>query len=474
MPRPDHPTLPAAAGHCRDYTRSQLLHGVALAGAGLPAIERGMPTPAGSGLSRRSFLFRSAGLAVTVFGAKALAPAGYDEGLEAAMAAAGNDRVLVSISLGGGLDGLSVLAPVRDRRYTTLRPGIAVPVSDNPDDVFTDDDRLQWHPSAEKMRILHREGKVSVLPAVGYDHPDQSHFTSRHYWEVGETNARNYLGWLGRYLDHHGAPDNPLQGLSIGYSLVPSLAPAQVPVATLADPTVYSFWAENVGKPGMIDEGVRSLGRIGTPQPDDDEETTSARRAIGQMSRLQTTLAPLQGLRYPFSSEVTYPASSNAFPSKMAMIAEMLGRGLPLRCVATGGSAGYDTHDNHAMTMKGTLKLDMETIYAFQRDLEARGLADRVLIHVWSEFGRRVPENGPDGCDHGAGGISFVIGSNVQGQMIGEFPGLDVLDPFDNLRATSDFRGLYCSMLEQWFGVDAGPIIPGADRFARVPVIKAA
>jgi uncharacterized protein (DUF1501 family) len=472
---PDDTTPRAPARHCEDYTRSQLLRsGVASAGAGLPAIERGMPVPAGTGLSRRSFLSRSAGVAMTIFGAQALAPAGYEQGLEAAMAAVPDGRVLVSLALGGGLDGLSVLAPVRDRRYTTLRPGIAVPVSEDPDDVFTDDDRLQWHPSAETMRILHREGKVSVLPAIGYDNPDGSHFTSRHYWEVGETNTRNYVGWLGRYLDLHGAVDNPLQGLAIGYSLAPSLAPAQVPVATLGDPTVYGFWAENVGRVGMIDEGVRTLGRMGAPLAGDDEETTSARRALAQMSTLQSSLAPLQGLQYPYGAQATYPNSSNPFPKKMAMIADMLHRGLPLRCVATGGSAGYDTHDNHAMTMNGTLKLDMETIYAFQRDLEARGIADRVLIHVWSEFGRRVPENGPDGCDHGAGGISFVIGTNVRGQMIGEFPGLDVLDPFDNLRATTDFRALYCSMLEQWFGVDAGPIIPGADKFARMPVIKTA
>jgi uncharacterized protein (DUF1501 family) len=282
------------------------------------------------------------------------------------------------------------------------------------------------------------------------------------------------VGWLGRYLDENGAADNPLQGLSLGYALSPSLAPSRVPVAALADPTVYDFWAESVGKPGMIKEGIKTLGRLGAPRAGDDDEITGVRRALAQMSTLQDSLAPLQGLQYPYGARAPYPVSSSTFPKQMAMVAELIARGLPLRCVSLGSSAGYDSHDNQALVMNGTLKLDIETLYAFQRDLEARGIADRVVTLVWSEFGRRVPENGPDGCDHGAGGLSFVIGTNVNGTMVGEFPGLDVLDPFDNLRATSDYRGLYASLLEQWFLADAGPIIPGADSFTRVPVIKPA
>src|SRR5205807_1535865 len=108
---------------------------------------------------------------------------------------------------------------------------------------------------------------------------------------------------------------------------------------------------------------------------------------------------------------------------------------------------------------------------AFQRDLEARGLADRVLIVLWSEFGRRPQENG-SGTDHGAAGCGFVVGTRAAGRMIGEYPGLDTLDDNDNLRATSDFRGLYCALLEQWLGADAGAVIPGADGFARPRVVR--
>src|SRR5918994_1922479 len=133
--------------HCKDYTRSAILReAAAKAGGGLRAIEPGMPMPAGTGLSRRSFLARSSGLALAVFGGGALAPAAWEEGIAAAAAAAPDAPVVVSIFMSGGADSLSMLAPVGDSRYASLRPTLAVPDSGNALDVFTEDARLRWHP----------------------------------------------------------------------------------------------------------------------------------------------------------------------------------------------------------------------------------------------------------------------------------------------------------------------------------------
>jgi uncharacterized protein (DUF1501 family) len=140
--------------------------------------------------------------------------------------------------------------------------------------------------------------------------------------------------------------------------------------------------------------------------------------------------------------------------------------------VAISAAGEYDTHDDQAADLASGLKLTADSLLAFQRDLEARGLADRVVTHVWSEFGRRAEENGSGGTDHGAAGVGFVIGTRVNGGMIGEFPGLGNLDPEGNLRATADFRGLYCALLEQWFDADAGAVIPGASAFKRPAVIR--
>ena len=254
------PTSTTACG-CAGFSRSELLRGgAASAGRGLRAIEAGMPLPAGTGLSRRSFLSRTSGLALAVFGGAALGPKAFDAGIAAA-GAAGEDRVLVSIFCSGGLDSLSLLAPVGDARYATLRGALAL----DPDSAFTfaEDTRLQWHPNAAPLRDLHAAGKLGVIPAIGYGDPNQSHFTSRHYWEVGALDPAGRVGWLGRYLDRHGAADNPLQGLSLDYTLAPSLATSGVPVAAVSEPESYDLWARDVWSSSMFDAAVTRWGGQG-------------------------------------------------------------------------------------------------------------------------------------------------------------------------------------------------------------------
>jgi len=170
-----------------------------------------------------------------------------------------------------------------------------------------------------------------------------------------------------------------------------------------------------------------------------------------------------------YKSPVPYPDSDLA--GRLAGLAAMLAAGLPLRCVALDADGGFDTHSNQGSDLPGDLQTVCDAVLAFQRDVETRGIADRVLITMWSEFGRRPEENG-SGTDHGAAGTAFVIGSRARGQMVNEFPGLAQLDPEDNLRATSDFRALYCSLIEQWLKFDAAAVIPGAGSFARPALLK--
>jgi uncharacterized protein (DUF1501 family) len=143
-----------------------------------------------------------------------------------------------------------------------------------------------------------------------------------------------------------------------------------------------------------------------------------------------------------------------------------------LRCVALTPELQFDTHAAQAQTFDTGLPVIAEAIEAFQADLEARGIADRVLTHVWSEFGRRAQENGSRGTDHGAAGVSMLIGSRASGAMVGEWPSLTDLDGDGNQRENVDFRGVYCSLLEQWFGQEAAAVIPGAGRFARYQLIQ--
>jgi uncharacterized protein (DUF1501 family) len=456
---------------CSDFSRTDLLRrATAQAGRGLPAIESGMPFPAGTGLDRRTFLARTAGLALAVYGGSSLLPRAFDEGIAAATAA-GPQKVLVSVFLDGGADSLSLLFPNGDPLYRKLRPRLALPATAGLP--FAEDDRLRWHPSLAGLAQLHGEGKVAVMPGVGYTGPDQSHFTSRHFWEVGATSEQLRTGWLGRYLDRTGSPDNPLQGLSLDWRLQPSLATAKMPVAAIDGPDQYGFWARNVWgevETRMLD-AIGALGSLPTHGDDALEQATSAAR---QSARLRQQLLPFtpKDDKPGFTSPVAYPKSEDEFPRRLAGLAAMLGAGLPVRVAALSAPGMYDTHDDQPQELADGLKLTAESLLAFQRDLEARGLADRVLVHVWSEFGRRAKENGSNGTDHGAAGTGFLVGSRVNGTMIGEFPGLAKLDEQGNLRATSDFRGVYSAVLEQWFGADAEAIIPRARTFARPKVIR--
>jgi uncharacterized protein (DUF1501 family) len=435
--------------------------------------EPGMPTPAGTGLSRRGFLARTGGLALAVYGGGLLSPKQFEAGIEAAKAA-GPDKVLVSVFLAGGVDALSFLAPVGHSAYATLRPTLKVAQSANPLDAFTEDPTLQWHPSAAPLRDLHRAGKVTVMPAIGYTDPNQSHFTSRHYWEVGELDPSGRVGWLGRYLDRHGAPDNPLQGLSLDYTLSPALAPSSVPVAAVGTPESYSFWTRDVWDSGLMNKLMSGWGALGDLATSDAQLAT-ARGATAMTTTLRTQLAPMQGVTpYNEAAPVTYPNTANPFPHRLAALAQMLEIGLPLHCVALDANGGYDTHDNQLQTLPNDIALLAQSLAAFQADLETRGLADRVLVHVWSEFGRRAKENG-SGTDHGAAGTSLLIGTKAAGTMVGSFPGIGSgqLDAAGNLKHTVDFRAVYKALTEQWLGVDPSGIVPDAGSFTAPTLVKA-
>ncbi|MEP7335532.1 MAG: DUF1501 domain-containing protein, partial [Actinomycetota bacterium] len=377
---------------CDDFGRAH-----AIAGDGLPAIEPGMPAPAGTGLTRRSFLSKGLGAALTVYGLDRLSVLDIDGLAHAAT----SNRVLVSVFLDGGADSLSMLFPAADPLYYQYRPTLALPQSSG--STFGEDGRLHWHPSLTSLAQLHSEGKVSVIPAIGYTSPDKSHFTSRHYWEVGATDAGLATGWLGRYLDRVGSADNPLQGLSLDNRLQPALATGKVPVASIDGPDRYTFAARRDASALEV-RILDAVGELGSAHlASRDRAIREVASAAAQSHRLRREL---QGLGAGVGQvPPSYPQSTNDFPRRLAGLAAMLSAGLPIHCAALKAPGMYDTHADQADELNTALKLTADSLVAFQRDLEARGLADRVLVHVWSEFGRRARENGSDGTDHGAAGL---------------------------------------------------------------------
>ncbi len=479
------PRPPRGVNHCESFTRSQAIRR-ALAG-GVRPVEREwdtrMPIPAGVGIDRRRFIAGAVGGLALVYGA---GRAGLTDGMlgdgvaRAATLHGGNSPILVSLFLQGGIDSLSLLAPAGDPLYEKLRPTLAVAPGSGVQ--LREDPSLTWHPAAESLANLHNAGKVLVFPGIGYADEDMSHFTSRHFWEVGTTDASLTTGWLGRYLDVAGEATNPFQGLSLDGQMNPTIATARNPVAAIDQPNDFAVWVNGVW--GDVQEWtLETASALG------DRQRRSADPAIRQVAGAASEVGVVRKTLKPWSkdqsssssnanpgavygSSVTYPtATDDDLPGRLSGLASMIAAGVPLKCVALTTDVQFDTHSSQADTFDTGLKLVSDSLAAFQADLEARGIDDRVLVHVWSEFGRRPLENGSDGTDHGAAGTSLLIGSRVNGGMIGEFPALNRLDVNGNQVVNVDFRSVYASLLEQWFHHDAGAVIHAAARFPRYQLL---
>ena len=460
---------------CSGFTRTEALRAAAQgANRGPREWDSSMPIPAGTGVDRKRFLLGAAGGLLSVYGAGRLGLGGQalSEGIaRAAEVHAPDSPILVSIFLAGGIDALSMLAPVSDPTYQKLRPTLGI--SESAAIPFTEDASLAWGPSSQGFQQLHDAGKMIVMPGSGYAGEDMSHFTSRHYWEVGATDESITTGWLGRYLDIVGSEDNPLQGLSMDSMMNPTLATAHKPVAAIDLPETFSLWVQGTWDPIFTDT-LDAASRLGDLQRHHrDRAIAQVAEAASEVGHVRRALAPFRTKdgKAAYTSPVTYPAmSGDDFPQRLAGLAAMIDSGLPLRCVALTPSTQFDTHSSQAGTFAADVPSIAQSIAAFQADLEARGIDRRVLIHVWSEFGRRAQENG-SGTDHGAAGMSMLIGSRVTGTMLGGYPSLERLDPNGNQRVNVDFRGVYSSLLEQWFDHDAAAVIPNAHNYSRYKLI---
>ncbi len=468
--------------HCSNYARSR--H--AVAGDGLPLIEPGMPAPAGTGLTRRSMMLRSLGMGMAVYGAGAMnAPAAVEAAINDALA---EHKVIVSVFFDGGWDSLSVLAPFgtdhkHEARAAELRPNLsgatAIPRTATP---FAADPSLSWNPAANGLRDLWNDPNVgvAVAPAAGYPDANGSHFTSRHFWEVGALDVGGTTGWLGRYLDRVGRPDVPIQGISMGGYLSPSQATDRVPVSALSNIDDYNYWYPGIWGP-MDDAAtarIRALGRTATADPQLATSRMVAEASfqlVDDLGHAKTAAAPAAGL-YATDTEGNV---QQGIARQLRDVARLLdtrinGGALPIRCISLSAQGGYDTHSDQAGSFGEDLKANCDAIKAFWQDLRNRGEDDRVLMLVWSEFGRRPEENGSAGTDHGAAGAAFVIGKNVRQGLIGEFPGLKAYGASDsgltedeNLRYTTDFRSIEAAILEQWFDTDAGAVLPSVGGLSR-------
>jgi len=353
-----------------------------------------------------------------------------------------NDRVLVVLQLTGGNDGLNTVIPYTDPLYYQARPTLAIADSR----VLPLQDRVGLHPALEGLKSLYEQRCVAILQGVGYPNPNRSHFRSMEIWQTADPDGHSRYGWLGRYLDTlTDAAANPVIAVSLTQELPLALQArkASVPCfASLGDLQMMTADPE-------LERTVHAIARMET-------KPTSAARVIRDSTR--TALEAVERLREAVSnyrSTVEYP--NDPFAQGLKQAAQLIATSPQTRILYVSVN-GFDTHAAQARTHEQLLQRFGNAVRTFYQDLEQQGKADKVLLMVFSEFGRRVRENGSAGTDHGAAAPMFLIGKRVKGGLYGEPPNLRDLDNNGDIRMQIDFRSVYATVLE-WLGSDPEAVL---------------
>jgi uncharacterized protein (DUF1501 family) len=361
------------------------------------------------------------------------------------------DPVLVVLQLTGGNDCLNTVIPYADPLYYDNRPSVGIPQ----DQVLPIDGRFGFNSAMNPIKELYDQGKVAVINGIGYPHPNRSHFRSMDIWHTCEPDKVGTEGWLGRAIrDLDPRAENVLTGVNFGRGLPRALALPGVPVASVAVLETYGVLTGITGeeeRTEALDVFARMYAPVVGSGPVMDYLGQTGLDALKGADILKT--APTK-----YQSTVEY--ANSAIGRNLQGIAKVLLAGLGTRIFYTQ-HGGFDTHASQGPTHPKLWREVSQAIADFYADLSEHAAADNVLIFLFTEFGRRVRDNG-SGTDHGSGGVAFAIGDGVKGGMYGEYPSLkpDRLLEGD-LHFSTDFRGVYGTMAERWLGLDAVPIVGG-------------
>jgi uncharacterized protein (DUF1501 family) len=370
------------------------------------------------------------------------------------MTATKKDPVLVVLQLSGGNDGLNTVIPHGDPLYYDNRPNVGIPEGQG----LPINDQLSFNPNMGPVKKLYDEGKVAVIQGIGYPNPSRSHFRSMDIWQTCEPDKIGDEGWLGRAIrEIDPNKENVLTGVNFGRGLPRSLAVAGVPVASVGNLETYGVLT-GIEAEDQRAKAIDVFSRVYAPM-------------IGQGTVVDyfanTGLDALKGADIlstateGYSSTVEY--GSDEVAQYMRNIAMTHIANLGTRVLYT--TAPYNSFDTHAGELVNHARLWTETSNAigdFYDDLKEHDASDNVVLLVFTEFGRRVHDNGA-GTDHGSGGLSFVIGDAVKGGLYGEYPSLQANELLEgDLHWNNDFRGLYATLLEKWMGLDSKPIVAGS------------
>jgi len=382
-------------------------------------------------------------------------------------------RNLVVLYLSGGNDALSMLIPYTDPFYYSRRPTLAVPAG-NVLQVGADSSRaaLGLHPRLTGLKQIFDAGRLALIQRTGYSNQSRSHFQGTDIWSTASPANSMSLGWIGRYLDSLPSPVDPLVGWNTTAGSPHVLQAGRVAVPAIANPAGYAFNSPNAGPEAAAERAaaIRMNSHVPVNQPQLAFVYGSTGAAMATLDRVATVAT--------YAGTAAYPAN-NGFAQALKAVAGAMVRevGTKIFYVTTGG---FDTHSGQNVNAaNGSYYNLMATLddglTAFYTDLSHQGLLADTLVLTFSEFGRRITENGSQGTDHGAASVMLAMGGRVNGGLYGTAPSLNPASSNPTLENNggdvtfeTDFRSVYARVIDQWLGGNSVAIL-GSDFRAAAP-----
>lgn len=407
---------------------------------------------------RTSFLGAAMSWSVPVFLERTFGALHAEAAEAVVQTATGRDaRILVVVQLAGGNDGLNTLVPYADDLYHNARPKLAIA----PGDVLKLNDYVGFHPALRNLARLYDEGLLGCIQGVGYPNPNRSHFRSTEIWQTAtDSDKVESLGWLGRYFDNYCGGNGALAGVSVTSSLPQAMVgktPAAINFAKQQNLRIEGI--QGTDGDSAMEQTFHDLN-----SPDDAASGNSIQMVGGSVAAdgdvldfLERTALDAQVGSEKILEIAGKHKTKNKFPpgalgGSLEVVARLVAGGLPTR-VYYVSQGGYDTHVNQQGTHERLLRELDEALSSFLSEMKEQGNLERVLVMTFSEFGRRLAENGGGGTDHGAAAPMFVAGGGIASGLRGVYPSLADLHQGD-LKHSTDFRSVYATILAQWLQVD--------------------
>ncbi|MEM1060167.1 MAG: DUF1501 domain-containing protein [Verrucomicrobiota bacterium] len=373
--------------------------------------------------------------------------------------ATGRDApILVLMQLAGGNDGLNTVVPYANDDYHKARPNLRL----KRDRLLPLNDELALPNYLKDFKALYDDGQLSIINGVGYPNPNRSHFRSTEIWHTA-SDAKRYEahGWIGRYFDHACEGADPAVGVALSKQAPQAFTSAAPKGISLSHPEKFGFHPT-----GNKDQRAQQTMAYERLSHDDDHSGGTVMEVGGQPADpnqdpldflertamdAQMTSDQIKKIARTTKNEVPYPR--NQLANQLALVSQLISGGMPTRIYYVS-QGGYDTHHNQQNNHQRNVSQLGESVRAFLADLKAKGLDRQVMVMTFSEFGRRVKENGTRGTDHGAAAPLFLFGSRLTPGLLGRYPSLAKpdLDKGD-LKYSTDFRSVYATVLQNWMGL---------------------